>query len=46
MTHDSRVHGAEVEVRGITKRFGQVVAIESVSLTIRGGEFFSLLGPS
>jgi spermidine/putrescine ABC transporter ATP-binding subunit len=41
-----RSHGAEVEVREITKRFGRVVAVEAVSLTIRGGEFFSLLGPS
>jgi spermidine/putrescine transport system ATP-binding protein len=38
--------GADVEVRGITKRFGQVVAVDTVSFVIRGGEFFSLLGPS
>ena len=39
-------HGAEVEVREIVKRFGQVVAVNAVSFVVRGGEFFSLLGPS
>jgi spermidine/putrescine ABC transporter ATP-binding subunit len=42
----ARLHGAHVETRGITKRFGHVVAVESVSLAIEEGEFFSLLGPS
>lgn len=42
----ARAQGAEVEVRGVTKRFGQVVAVQTVSFVIRGGEFFSLLGPS
>jgi spermidine/putrescine transport system ATP-binding protein len=35
-----------VEIRGLTKRFGDTVAVDSVSLDIRRGEFFSLLGPS
>jgi spermidine/putrescine ABC transporter ATP-binding subunit len=30
----------------VTKRYGQVVAVDDVSLAIRRGEFFSLLGPS
>ena len=38
--------GATVEVREVTKRYGQVVAVRSVTLQIRAGEFFSLLGPS
>jgi spermidine/putrescine transport system ATP-binding protein len=42
----ARPRGADVEVRGITKRFGQVVAVDAVSFGIGGGEFFSLLGPS
>jgi spermidine/putrescine ABC transporter ATP-binding subunit len=40
------VHGADVDVRAITKRFGPVVAAEAVSFSVRAGEFFSLLGPS
>lgn len=39
-------HGADVEIRKVTKRFGSVVAVQKVSFAIRGGEFFSLLGPS
>jgi spermidine/putrescine ABC transporter ATP-binding subunit len=39
-------HGAGVETRDITKRFGTVVAAQAVSFVVRGGEFFSLLGPS
>ncbi len=35
-----------VEIRGLTKRFGDVAAVNAVSLDIRRGEFFSLLGPS
>ena len=35
-----------VEVRGLTKRFGSIEALAGVDLTIRPGEFFSLLGPS
>ena len=30
----------------VTKRYGDVVAVDSVSLSIEGGEFFSFLGPS
>jgi spermidine/putrescine transport system ATP-binding protein len=35
-----------VELRNVTKRFGDFVAVDKVSLQIKGGEFFSLLGPS
>jgi len=35
-----------VELRNVTKRFGHHVAVDSVSLSIEQGEFFSLLGPS
>ena len=33
-------------VERCTKRFGSVTAVNDVSLTIPGGEFFSMLGPS
>jgi len=36
----------DVELRDLTKRFGDVLAVDAVSLQIRRGEFFSLLGPS
>jgi spermidine/putrescine transport system ATP-binding protein len=35
-----------IEFRNITKRFGPVVAVDDVSLSIQEGEFFALLGPS
>jgi len=35
-----------VELRKVTKKFGDVVAADRVSLEIVRGEFFSLLGPS
>ena len=30
----------------VTKRFGEVTAVDDISLVIRTGEFFSMLGPS
>jgi len=35
-----------ITLEGVTKRFGRVEAVRSVSLEIEEGEFFSLLGPS
>jgi spermidine/putrescine transport system ATP-binding protein len=37
---------AAIELRGITRRFGSLVALSGIDLVIRRGEFFSLLGPS
>jgi sn-glycerol 3-phosphate transport system ATP-binding protein len=37
---------AEVEFRGVTKRFGDVVAVDALSLAIADGEFMVLVGPS
>ncbi|HLE98612.1 MAG TPA: ABC transporter ATP-binding protein [Gaiellaceae bacterium] len=36
----------DVELAGVTKRFGDVAAVDSVDLEVRPGEFLSLLGPS
>jgi spermidine/putrescine transport system ATP-binding protein len=38
--------GADVEVRGLEKRYGSTVALHDVSLAVAPGEFFTLLGPS
>ena len=35
-----------VELRSVTKRFADVVAVDDLSLELAGGEFFTLLGPS
>ncbi|MEY4940804.1 MAG: hypothetical protein RIQ93_2539 [Verrucomicrobiota bacterium] len=37
---------AAVELREVTKLFGNIAAVRSVSLTVRAGEFLTLLGPS
>jgi ABC-type sugar transport system ATPase subunit len=37
---------AELELRGVTKRFGAHVVIEELSLRVADGEFVILLGPS
>ena len=37
---------ASVELAHVVKRYGDVVAVKDLSLTIGEGEFFSLLGPS
>src|SRR3954462_15728053 len=35
-----------VELRGVTKRFDDFVAVDDLGLAVEPGEFFSLLGPS
>jgi spermidine/putrescine transport system ATP-binding protein len=35
-----------VELRGVTKRFDEVIAVNGIDLSIGVGEFFTLLGPS
>ena len=36
----------DLEVRGIAKRFGSVVAIERVDIDVQRGEFVAIMGPS
>src|SRR3990170_7356101 len=38
--------GPAVELVNVTKRFGDVSAVDEVDLSVGDGEFFSLLGPS
>ncbi|MFM7735342.1 MAG: ATP-binding cassette domain-containing protein, partial [Alphaproteobacteria bacterium] len=37
---------AAIEVRGLVRRFGEVTALDRVSVAVRPGELFSVLGPS
>jgi spermidine/putrescine transport system ATP-binding protein len=37
---------AAIEVENLVRRFGDMLALDHVSVTIHKGEFFSLLGPS
>jgi spermidine/putrescine transport system ATP-binding protein len=46
VSSDKRVPGDVVELRDVTRTFGDVVAVDHVTLGIRQGEFFALLGPS
>ncbi len=36
----------DIEFRGVTKRFDDVMAVDDVSLSVERGAFFSFLGPS
>ncbi len=36
----------DISVRGLTKRFGEVIAVDGIDLDIPAGEFFTMLGPS
>jgi len=37
---------ADVELRGVVKRYGSAAALDGLSLAVSAGEFFTLLGPS
>jgi len=35
-----------IQIQGLTKKYGQMYALESVDLEVKSGEFLTLLGPS
>lgn len=39
-------HGAAITMRGLTKRYDSVVAVDGIDLDAQPGEFLTLLGPS
>jgi spermidine/putrescine ABC transporter ATP-binding subunit len=44
--HMERGESPDVALRGVTKRFGDLVAVDDIDLEVRPGEFLALLGPS
>ena len=43
---DAHGESSSVELRGVTKRFDQLAAVDDLNLELARGEFFTLLGPS
>jgi putative spermidine/putrescine transport system ATP-binding protein len=43
---DARAEDVDVDLIGVSKRYGDVVAVDSLDLAVKRGEFFTLLGPS
>jgi ABC-2 type transport system ATP-binding protein len=47
VTEGTAAEGAPpIEVRGLTKRYGEIVAVDDVDLTIEPGDVFGYLGPN
>jgi spermidine/putrescine transport system ATP-binding protein len=46
VSSDATESAYDIEFKSVTKRFGDLTAVNAVSLQVRKGEFLSLLGPS
>ena len=46
MNDHPQSHSPDIEFVSVTKRYGDVVAVDRLDLSIEKGEFFSFLGPS
>lgn len=46
VTQDQQAGAGQLEIKGVTKQFGEHTALDSLNLTVEPGEFLSLLGPS
>ena len=42
----ARSGAPDISVKGLTKRYGDLVAVDAIDLDISPGEFFTMLGPS
>ena len=38
--------GPLLQIKNVTKRFGELVAVDKVNLTVEGGEFVTIIGPN
>ena len=45
-TSDERTDTTAISLIGVSKRFGELVAVRELDLDVRRGEFFSIIGPS
>lgn len=46
MTERGQAQSPDIQFQGVTKSFGDVVAVDTLDLIVERGEFFSFLGPS
>lgn len=46
MSHQVNHNGLAIEVRGLTKKFGEFVAVNNVSFEVPRGQIFGFLGPN
>jgi ABC-2 type transport system ATP-binding protein len=46
MANASTGNGLAIEARGLTKRYGQLIAVDGISFEVHQGEFFGFLGPN
>ena len=44
--HEPTTGAPVIEVRGITKQYGELTALDGVSFTVQPGEIFGILGPN
>ncbi|MEO1986719.1 MAG: ABC transporter ATP-binding protein [Martelella sp.] len=45
-TNSAHHHGSEVAIETVSKAYGDITVLRDVNMTIKPGEFFTLLGPS
>ncbi|MBV8769306.1 MAG: ATP-binding cassette domain-containing protein, partial [Hyphomicrobiales bacterium] len=43
---NAEFRGAHLEVNGLTKRFGGLVAVKDIGFSVKGGEIVGLIGPN
>ena len=46
MADANQINALPITIRGLTKTYGPIFALDHVDLDVRSGEFLTLLGPS